>query len=69
MTKKDIQKLSEELLYTNVNGLENIKEKELKEIYKFNEGYKEFLCECKTERECVDYFEKKVYTNNQNKIR
>lgn len=32
---------------------ENYDELELKEVFEFSEGYKEFISECKTERECV----------------
>jgi aspartyl aminopeptidase len=32
---------------------ENYDETQLKEVFEFSEGYKEFLSECKTERECV----------------
>lgn len=32
---------------------ENYNEAQIKEVFEFCEGYKEFLSECKTERECV----------------
>ena len=63
MAKTDFNKISEELLYTNDNGLENIKKSELKKIFEFNESYKDFLSACKTERECATYFEKKAVEN------
>lgn len=36
------------------NAWEKYDEKGIKEIFEFNEGYKEFMSKCKTERECVD---------------
>lgn len=35
-------------------------ENQKKEVFKFNEEYKEFISECKTERECADYIIEKV---------
>ena len=34
--------------------------KELDKVFKFAEGYRQFLSECKTERECTNYFEEKA---------
>lgn len=34
--------------------------KELDKVFKFAEGYRQFLSECKTERECTNYFEAKA---------
>lgn len=34
--------------------------KELDKVYKFADGYRAFLSECKTERECTRYFEEKA---------
>ncbi len=36
------------------NAWEKYHEKGIKEIFEFNEGYKDFMSKCKTERECVD---------------
>ena len=37
------------------NVWETYSEKQLKELEKLNKEYREFLSDCKTERECVDY--------------
>lgn len=36
------------------NAWEKYDEKGIEEIFQFNEGYKKFMSDCKTERECVD---------------
>ncbi len=60
MEKTHMQKKAEELLYNNENGLEKIKKSDLKRINEFNEGYKNFLSSCKTERECVSFLEERA---------
>ena len=35
------------------NAWQKYDEKGIKEIFNFNEGYKDFISKCKTERECV----------------
>lgn len=35
-------------------------EADCKKVFDFAEGYRQFLSQCKTERECVDYFTKKA---------
>lgn len=52
MTGEELQK---KLLYTKKNGYYDIKDAEKKAIFDFCEGYKDFLNEGKTERECVHY--------------
>ena len=37
--------------------------KDMKKVMDFAEGYKSFLSECKTERECCKFFEKKAKDN------
>ena len=38
---------------TEINAWEKYDEAGVKEIFAFNEGYKDFMSRCKTERECV----------------
>ena len=40
------------------NAWEKYNEKDVKNVMNFNEGYKKFISDCKTERECVKYAEK-----------
>ena len=47
------EQLQKELLYTKKNGYYGLENKD--EIFSYCEGYKKFLNECKTERECVKY--------------
>ena len=35
-------------------------EKELKKVMAFGEDYRKFLSQCKTERECIDFFVEKA---------
>ncbi|MBQ5883242.1 MAG: aminopeptidase, partial [Clostridia bacterium] len=48
----------EEILYKRKNGYEEMTEDLKKDMHSFNEGYKEFLSLCKTERECAAFCEK-----------
>ena len=36
------------------NAWKKYDEKEMSEVFAFSEGYKKFISDCKTERECVD---------------
>ena len=37
----------------NKNAWNKYNDKQVKEVFKFCEGYKDFMSTCKTERECV----------------
>ena len=51
--KTEVEILKEKLFATKKNGWDGITEKQLKEIFDFNENYKKFLDEGKTEREVL----------------
>lgn len=55
-----------------VSAWKKYDEKETKKVFEYAEGYKEFLSNCKTERECCSYFvkeaEKDGYVNLQSYI-
>ncbi len=46
--------LAEQLFYKPKNGYDVFDDKEIDEAYAYCEGYKAFIDECKTERECVE---------------
>ncbi len=54
MDKSKAQALRENLCYKNENGYKNIDDSTKMAIYDFSEGYKRFLTEGKTERDCVE---------------
>lgn len=68
--KTKFQKLEEKLVYKSKNVWEEISEKEKKEVFELSDDYKNFLNQCKTERETVQYFIKKAekdgYQNIEN---
>ena len=49
---KDIKDV---LFYERKNVWKEINEEQVTSINQFSEGYKKFLDQCKTERECVKY--------------
>ncbi len=53
----------EDILYKRKNGYENMTEELKKDIHNFNEGYKNFLSLCKTERECAQFCQKVAEDN------
>ena len=56
--------LKRKLFKKKINGYETLSEEELKKVLSFSEGYKEFLSENKTERECVKSIKKILKDNN-----
>lgn len=52
------ENLEKDLFSDNKNGYEKITEETKKDLFSFCEGYKDFLNECKTERECTLWIEK-----------
>ena len=56
----DFETMEKELLTSDKNGYERITDEVKKDIFSFCEGYKEFLNECKTERECTLWVEQKA---------
>ena len=53
-TVKETEKLKKRLMNTPKNGYYRLKDGEEEKIQEFCEGYKEFISEGKTERECVE---------------
>lgn len=47
----------------NKSAWESYSKSDEKKVFKFAEEYKSFLSECKTERECVDFFKAKAIEN------
>ncbi len=56
----DFETMEKELLAANKCGYEKINDEVKKEIFSFCEEYKEFLNQCKTERECTLWAEEKA---------
>jgi len=53
--KSEVKDLKKELFYEKKNAFQLLKDDEVKKVFKFCDGYKEFLDEAKTEREAVKY--------------
>jgi len=51
---KDKKNVKKEVKGIRRNAWEKYTEKEFKAVFDFNEGYKKFISDCKTERECND---------------
>lgn len=68
--KSKYQKLEEKLAYKSKNIWEEVDEASFKEIFSLADDYKNFLNQCKTERETVSYYiekaEKAGYKNIEN---
>ncbi len=62
MSEKTKQ-LKEMLFNEKKNGVDFMSAEELKECDAFSEGYKEFLGECKTEREVAEWVENIAIAN------
>lgn len=56
---KKISELQKELTYSRKNFWKEFST-ETEKAFQFNEGYKNFLDHCKTERECTDFYEKRL---------
>ncbi|MGB9780032.1 aminopeptidase [Caldanaerobacter sp.] len=54
MEEKDLKEIEKRFGYKNVNAWTRISEEEKKRVFEFAEGYKEFMTECKTERETAE---------------
>jgi aspartyl aminopeptidase len=63
MAESKLKKLEKELFLDKRDGYEKTEHKEDKKIMEFCEGYKAFLSDCKTERECGFYFEEEAKKN------
>ncbi len=63
MAESKFEKLEKELFLDRRNGFEKHGHKDDKKMMDFGEGYKNFLSECKTERECAFYFEEEAKKN------
>jgi len=63
MAESKFEKLEKELLLDRRNGFEKSEHKENNVAFEFCEEYKNFLAECKTERECAFYFEEEAKKN------
>lgn len=57
---KKTDELRKELTYKRKNFWNEVSPKEQKAALDFSEGYKNFLDECKTERESIEYYVKEL---------
>ncbi len=63
MAESKFEKLEKELFLDRRNGFEKNGHKDDKKLMEYGEGYKKFLSQCKTERECAFYFEEEAKKN------
>lgn len=62
------EELKEKLFMKQPDAYEKLSEKEIEKAYKYCDGYKKFLGECKTERESVDFAVKYLEKNGFEKF-
>jgi aspartyl aminopeptidase len=54
LEEKNLKEIEKKLGYKNLNAWTQISEEEKRKVFDFAEGYKEFMTECKTERETAE---------------